>query len=103
MIQPTSLEAYNYIKPNLAGRRLAVYRVILEHGPICIEDVALKMGVYPNKISGRFGELHNKSMILNTLKRKITGHTSHILWRTTTSKEQRDGEEFKRQGQGTLF
>ena len=103
MIQPTSLEAYCYIKPSLSGRRLDVYRVILEHGPICIEDVAIKMGVYPNKVSGRFGELHDKSMILNTLKRKITGHTSHILWRTTTEKEQRDGEELKRQGQGSWF
>ena len=106
-MQPTSLQAYkDVVKPELTARQLAVYRVILNRGPICIKDVAKIMTyeerreVYPNDVSGRFSQLVLKGMILDTLQRKRTGRTSHILWRVTSDRERR--EILIKQGQGQI-
>ena len=106
-IQSTSLQAYKeVVKPELTARQLAVYRVILTRGPICIEDVARIMTyeehreVYPNHVSGRFRELERSGMILDTLQRKRTGSTSHILWRVTADRERK--EILREQGQGQI-
>jgi hypothetical protein len=106
-MQSTSLQAYKeVVNPELTTRQLAVYRVILNRGPICIEDVSKIMTyeehreVYPNHVSGRFSELERSGMIVDTLQRKRTGSTSHILWRITTDRERK--EILRKQGQGQI-
>ena len=102
-MQKTSIEAYHHIKPTLTGRRLEVFRVIYESGPICIEDAAKQMGTKDNCISGRFGELERDGWIVNTFQRKVTGSTSHILWRATTDREKREILKNNGRGQQELF
>lgn len=58
-----SLESYREIFPTLSNRRAVVLRTIGSLGKASCHDVAEKLGVYPNVVSGRFTELKNEDLI----------------------------------------
>ena len=55
--------SFEEILKNLSDRQSAVYNMILEFGPISIEETAKLMQTEKNCISGRFTELSNLDLI----------------------------------------
>ena len=68
-VAETSLEAFTQL--DLTEGQRQVKEVIETYGPITQEEVANRLGKYPNHISGRFGELEDKDEI------EVTGHTEN--------------------------
>jgi DNA-binding MarR family transcriptional regulator len=68
-VAETSLEAFTQL--DLTKGQKQVLQVIQDYGPITQEEVANRLGKYPNHISGRFGELQEKNKI------EVTGHTEN--------------------------
>lgn len=64
MIQPTSLEAYEVIKPTLGYRQTYVYEHIQQHPDCCNHDIAHGIGLEINCITPRVKELRDKGLII---------------------------------------
>lgn len=73
MIAITSLEAYNKIKAALPAKRKAVLEAAEKMSECCINTLAFRMDVHPNKISGRTGELRKMGLLIDTEKKKLNG------------------------------
>lgn len=79
-MQMTSLFAYYDIK-NLGAKQRAVYNII-EGGPVCNLDIAERLGVPINQVTGRTNELVAKNLVEEAFKApsKQTGRQA-IYWR----------------------
>jgi len=65
-IADTSLQAYfkKQRDGTLSEDQEQVYQIIKKHGPISCKQTAIRMGKFPNEISGRFTELRNKKDLI---------------------------------------
>lgn len=86
-ITSNSLEAYREIvQPTLQTRQREVFEVIKKNPEgITGYEVAQILGMFPNQISGRFGE---GLIILNGFKKLNHGRTNHGIWILTEKGKQ---------------
>lgn len=88
----TQLSAYHKVMKDLRPRQYAIYKEIAFRGPISIQELALSLKTFPNRISGRFSELRKMNLIINKdpfgfLMRKVIDGSQHFLWRVVGQKE----------------
>jgi predicted transcriptional regulator len=55
--------SFEEVLKDLSARQAAVYNMVLEFGPVTLEDTAELMQVEKNCISGRFTELHDIGLL----------------------------------------
>ena len=55
--------SFEEVMNNLSNRQAAVYNMVLEFGPVTLEETAKLMNVEKNCISGRFTELNGIGLI----------------------------------------
>ena len=55
--------SFEEVMNNLSNRQAAVYNMVLEFGPVTLEETAELMQVEKNYISGRFTELNDVGLI----------------------------------------
>ena len=64
MIQPTSLEAYNILKPQLGERQKQVYNVIKLYPGVCNLDIRRITSIPINSVTPRVKELREKGLVI---------------------------------------
>lgn len=83
-MRQTSLKAWERIKDKLSPRRKAVFLHISRKPGITLREVAKKMKVGVNQISGRFTELEKLRLIKEVGQKKFKGERQpHTMWRAT--------------------
>ena len=89
-----SIDAWKeVVEPTLPERQRDVFEVIKKHpGGITGYEVAMILERFPNQISGRFGELVGKGLIILSGEFKHIGNsrTRHGIWILTEK-----GKQFK--------
>ena len=64
MIQPTSLEAYKILIPNLGERQQQIYDIIIKHSNVSNLDIS-RISILPiNSITPRVKELRDKGLVI---------------------------------------
>ncbi len=90
MARQTSVDAYNKAKEKglLTGKRLAIYEVLIQNGPLTTNEIFAKLVVsskmnHPN-VHARLAELRDMDAVreLGTKKCSVTGNLV-ILWDVT--------------------
>jgi len=65
MIQPTSLDAYESIKPDLGDMQQQVYMVIKHHPNCSNHDISRILGWEINRVTPRVKELRDKNIVIS--------------------------------------
>lgn len=81
MIQPTSLQAYNQIKPTLSYRQAQVLEYLKTYGSSTNSEIARALGRPINCITGRMREVVKKGLVVKIDKRRcfVTSYMA-ITW-----------------------
>ncbi len=98
MIHPLSLEAWKEVSKDLRKAQRRVVDTLAEsEGPRTCEEIAIKLGVFPNQISGRFKELHEAGFIepANLIGRTRAGNKA-IKWKINPFKIAEQSAHFER-------
>lgn len=80
MIQSTSREAYETVKPTLNKRQQLVLDYIKENHPCCNLDIAEGMLIPINAITPRVLELRGKGLIVEAFKDVSSSGRKAIFW-----------------------
>ena len=64
MIQKTSLEAFQVLKPDLDNRQRIVYRLIHENKGLCNHDISHILGWEINSVTPRVKELRDMGLVV---------------------------------------
>lgn len=85
MKKHTSLKAFEKILRELPKRQMQVFEKVHSFPGITIREVAIKMNVGVNVISGRFSELEEKGIIETCKECKyfIGSNQPHSMYKTT--------------------
>lgn len=87
-VRDTSLQAHRENKYIYNTRRQQVYKTIQDNGPLSISEIARRLHLGVNSITGRLDELRKEELVMDAGKRRcsITGRTVHI-WRCLNNKQ----------------
>lgn len=92
MVSENSIRTYrDHVEPTLSQRQKDVFEVIKKYPEgITIYETAMKLGVFPNHVSGRFSELVSKDLIIlsGEFKKINGGKTNHGIWILTEKGKQ---------------
>jgi len=65
MIQPTSLEAYDVIKPKLGDMQKQIYNIIKLNPHVSNHDISRILGWEINRVTPRVKELRNMGLVVS--------------------------------------
>ena len=81
MMQQSSLEAYQMIKPKLPQCRKVVYDVILDYAPISNKEIAERLDWPINKVTPRVKELRDMGLVHKVFKNEDPeSHVNVNFW-----------------------
>jgi hypothetical protein len=80
LIQQTSLEAFNIVYADLGDRQREVYDIIRDNFGICNKEIAEKLLLPINCITGRVKELRDLGMVMHD-SYKINDNRRVMTWK----------------------
>lgn len=80
MIQQTSLDAYKYARKQIAERQARVMGCLRADGPMSDQEIADRLGLPINCITGRRNELWRMGYVLNAGTKKNVFGRSVMVW-----------------------
>jgi predicted ArsR family transcriptional regulator len=85
MLQATSINAYQNLRPTLTKKQAAVREVLLVHGSKALFEIKEILGWEVNSVSGRLTELERAKVIARTGERRRNPKTGQPgdVWKLT--------------------